>query len=49
MKGYARGRVPALAAALEIGARPAMRGQTIVVILQSLAERYLSTDLLDGF
>jgi cysteine synthase A len=38
----------ALAAALEIGARPAARGQTIVVILPSLAERYLSTDLFDG-
>ncbi len=38
----------ALAAALEIGARPESRGQTIVVILPSLAERYLSTDLFDG-
>ena len=38
----------ALAAALEIGARPAARGQTIVVILPSMAERYLSTDLFDG-
>jgi cysteine synthase A len=38
----------ALAAALEIGTRPAVRGQTIVVILPSLAERYLSTDLFDG-
>jgi cysteine synthase len=38
----------ALAAALEIGARPAVAGQTLVVILPSLAERYLSTDLFDG-
>jgi cysteine synthase A len=38
----------ALAAALEIGARPEARGRTIVVILPSLAERYLSTDLFDG-
>ncbi len=38
----------ALAAALEIGVRPAARGQTIVVILPSMAERYLSTDLFDG-
>ena len=38
----------ALAAALEIGARPEAHNQTIVVILPSLAERYLSTDLFDG-
>jgi len=38
----------ALAAALEIGARPNNAGQTIVVILPSSAERYLSTALFDG-
>ncbi|WP_343560880.1 cysteine synthase A [Kiloniella sp. b19] len=35
----------AIAAALEIGARPEMEGKTIVTILPSFAERYLSTDL----
>jgi len=38
----------ALAAALEIGARPAFTGKTIVAILPSFAERYLSTDLFEG-
>ena len=38
----------ALAAALEVGARPGMAGQTIVVILPSFAERYLSTALFEG-
>jgi cysteine synthase A len=38
----------ALAAALEIGARPEMAGKTIVVILPSGAERYLSTALFEG-
>ncbi len=38
----------ALAAALEIGARPGMAGKTIVVILPDFAERYLSTPLFDG-
>jgi cysteine synthase len=38
----------ALAAALEIGARPGMEGKTIVVILPSFAERYLSTALFEG-
>src|SRR5215472_10060490 len=38
----------ALAAALEIGARPDMTGKTIVVILPDCAERYLSTALFDG-
>lgn len=34
-----------IAAALELGARPDMRGKLIVVIVASSAERYLSTDL----
>jgi cysteine synthase A len=38
----------ALAAALEVGARPDMAGKTIVVILPSFAERYLSTPLFEG-
>ncbi|MEQ9146299.1 MAG: cysteine synthase A [Parvibaculaceae bacterium] len=38
----------AIAAALEIGARPEMEGKTIVVIIPSFAERYLSTALFDG-
>ena len=38
----------ALAAAVEIGARPAMEGKRIVVIIPSFAERYLSTALFDG-
>jgi len=38
----------ALAAALEVGARPEMEGRTIVVILPSFAERYLTTALFDG-
>jgi cysteine synthase A len=38
----------ALAAALELGARPGMAGKTIVVILPSSAERYLTTALFDG-
>ncbi|MDX1574685.1 MAG: cysteine synthase A [Kiloniellales bacterium] len=38
----------ALAAALEVGARPAMAGKMIVVILPSFAERYLTTDLFEG-
>jgi cysteine synthase A len=38
----------ALAAALEVGARPEMTGKTIVVVLPSMAERYLSTALFEG-
>jgi cysteine synthase A len=38
----------ALAAALEVGARPDMAGKMIVVILPSFAERYLSTALFEG-
>ena len=34
-----------VAAALELGARPEMKGKLIVVIVASFAERYLSTDL----
>ena len=37
----------AIAAALEIGARPEMKGKTIIAILPSFAERYLSTPLFD--
>jgi cysteine synthase A len=37
----------AIAAALEIGARPRMTGKNIVVILPSSAERYLSTALFE--
>jgi cysteine synthase len=38
----------ALAAALEVGARPGMAGKTIVVVLPSFAERYLTTALFEG-
>jgi cysteine synthase len=38
----------ALAAALEIGARPGMTGKSIVVVLPDFAERYLSTALFEG-
>jgi len=38
----------AVAAALEIGARPEMAGKTIVVVLPDFAERYLSTALFEG-
>jgi len=38
----------ALAAAFEIAERPEMAGRRIVVIIPSIAERYLSTALFDG-
>jgi len=37
-----------LAAALEVAARPDMKGKMIVAILASFAERYLSTPLFEG-
>ena len=38
----------AVAAAVEVGSRPEMEGKTVVVIVPSFAERYLSTALFDG-
>ncbi|WP_169543699.1 cysteine synthase A [Sneathiella aquimaris] len=38
----------AVAAALEIAERPDMKGKTIVVVIPSFAERYLTTALFDG-
>ncbi|MBN9022054.1 MAG: cysteine synthase A [Rhizobiales bacterium] len=38
----------AICAAVKIGARPEMKGKTIVLIIPSFAERYLSTALFEG-
>jgi len=37
-----------IAAALEVGARPEMKGKNIVVIVASPSERYITTDLFAG-
>ena len=38
----------AIAAALEVGARPEYAGKLVVVIVPSFAERYLTTALFEG-
>src|SRR5918996_1346298 len=38
----------AVAAALEIGARPGMAGKNVVIIIPSFAERYISSALFEG-
>ncbi len=39
----------ALAAALQVAARPESEGKTLVVVIPSTAERYLSTAMFEGF
>jgi cysteine synthase A len=39
----------ALACAMRVAARDGMEGKTVVTVLPSFAERYLSTALFDGF
>ena len=38
----------AIAAAVEVGSRETMAGKTIVLVIPSFAERYLSTALFEG-
>ncbi len=38
----------AVAAAIEVAARPAMEGRTVVAIIPSFAERYITTALFEG-
>ena len=38
----------AIAASVEVAQRPQMKGKTIVMIIPSFAERYLSTALFEG-
>ena len=38
----------AIAAAIELGQKPAMAGKLIVTVLPSAAERYLTTPLFEG-
>ncbi len=38
----------AIAAALEVGTRPEMKGKVVVTVIPSFAERYLSTALFEG-